>query len=160
MNCERRFVFNKSERAIAIAPSSDDGPPLLGLYFAPSRRSGAFLFLVFSPAFLRLFLYFSYTFLLCFKRKEKEKKREEKEKKRKRKDQEKTRKDKKSQRTPECGTHAPTASCPHHTPPPLPALALDPRLPPPAPHTWPPLSARPCDLFGTPPRDSVLDDST
>ena len=53
------------------------------------RRSGAFLFLVFSPAFLRLFFSFSYTFLIlffCFLRKEK-----------RRKDQEKTRKDKKRQ---------------------------------------------------------------
>ena len=52
------------------------------------RRSGAFLFLVFSPAFLPLFLYFSYTFLLLSK-KRKAKKRQEKTKKR----QEKTRKD-------------------------------------------------------------------
>ena len=64
---------------------------LLQYGWCVQRRSGAFLFLVFSPAFLRLFLYFSYTFpilFFCFKRKEKEKKRQEKGKKR----QEKTRK--------------------------------------------------------------------
>jgi len=71
-----------------------------------NRRGGAFLFLVFSPAFLVfsfsflfLFFFFSFSFLLLSKkrkakkRQEKTKKSEEKTKKR----QEKTRKDKKRQ---------------------------------------------------------------
>ena len=68
----------------ALRPSSPIGAPLI------IRRSGAFLFLVFSPAFLILFLYFSYTFLLLYALKEKKRKR--KDKKRPRKDQEKARK--------------------------------------------------------------------
>ncbi len=61
-------------------------------------NGGAALF--FSPAFLRLFLYFSYTFLILFlgfKREEKEKKRQEKEKKRQEKEKKSEEKTKKRQ---------------------------------------------------------------
>ena len=109
-----------------------------------SGRGGAALF--FSWSFLRLFSGFSYTFLILFlyfssalkekkrKRKGKEKRRKgkEKKKKRKRKDQEKT---KKRQEKPEnARVWNPRPKCQLPTPH-TPALALDPRLPPPAPHT-------------------------
>ena len=64
-------------------------------------HGGAALF--FSPAFLRLFLYFSYTFLILFlgfKREEKEKKRQEKEKKRQEKEKKRKRKAKKEKELP------------------------------------------------------------
>ena len=124
---------------------------------------GAALF--FSWSFLRLFLCFSYTFLilfLCFKRKEKEKKRPRKDQEKTKKRQEKTRKAREWSPRP---NSAPTASCPS-PPPSLSTLDSRPfynslsRLPR-QPHTHSPhSSARPSDLFGTPPRDSVLDNST
>ena len=59
---------------------SAKGQPRLG----PDKRQEGGAALFFSPAFLRLFSGFSYTFLILllgFKREEKEKKRQEKEKK-------------------------------------------------------------------------------